>query len=184
MFLELRLKGDDKTRTEHFMNALRNMTYRSKTTQNEIIQCCGEYIRDTIINEIKEAKFFSVLADEACDVSNKEQMPLVLRFIDTNADIREDFIKFILCENGVSGKAIANSIITEIRELGLDMENCRGQRYDGAGNMAGKYQGAAARIRREYELSIYVHCASHRLNPCIVSSCEMLLVKKIMDHVK
>ena len=137
VFLELRLKGDDKTRTEHFMNAPRNMTYRSKTTQNEIIQCCGEYIRDAIINEIKEAKFFSVLADEACDVSNKEQMPLVLRFIDTNGDIREDFIKFILCENGVSGEAIADSIITEIRELGLDMENCRGQGYDDAGNMAG-----------------------------------------------
>ena len=58
VFLELRLKGDDRLPTEHFMNAPRNMTYRSKITQNEIIQCCGEYIRNTILNEIKEAKFF------------------------------------------------------------------------------------------------------------------------------
>ena len=54
------------------MNSPKNMTYCSKTTQNEIIQCCGEYICNTMINEIKEAKFFSVLADEAYDISNKE----------------------------------------------------------------------------------------------------------------
>ena len=77
-------------------------------------------------------------------------MPLVLRFIDANGNIREDFINFILCENGVSDEAIADSIITEIRELGLDMENCRGQGYDGAG----EYQGVAGCIRREYELSL------------------------------
>ena len=84
----------------------------------------------------------------------------------------------------MSDEATAISIITEIRELGLDMENCRCQGYDGAGNMAEKYQGATTRIRREYEPSTYVHCASHRLNLCIVRSCEILLVKKMMDHLK
>ena len=64
------------------------------------------------------------------------------------------------------------------------MQNCRGQGYDGAGNMAGKYQGTAARIQREYPLALYVHCASHRLNLCIVKSCEILLVKTRMDKVK
>ena len=94
------------------------------------------------------------------------------------------FVKFIPGEKVVSGKAIADSIITEIRALGFDMENCWGQGHDDAGNMKGKYQGAAACIQREYELTTYVHCASHQLNLCIVSSCEILLVKKMMDHVK
>ena len=88
--------------------------------------------------KLKRPRFFSVLADEATDVSNKEQMPLILRFVDKEGNIHEDFIMFILCENGVSGEAIADSIVSEIRNLNLDMNNCHGQRYDGAGNMAGK----------------------------------------------
>ena len=74
--------------------------------------------------------------------------------------------------------------MTEIRSLDLDIQNCRGQGYDGAGNMAGKCQGTAARIQREYPFALYVHCASRRLNLCIVKSCEILLVKTMMDKVK
>ena len=44
-----------------------NQTYRSKTIQNEIIEICGEMITDVLVGEIKEAKFFSVLANEATD---------------------------------------------------------------------------------------------------------------------
>ena len=169
---------------DHFKNVPKNATYRSKTIQNEIIDCCGRHTRQIIINEVKEAIYFSLLADEAQDVSNKEQMPLVLRFVDKNGNIREEFNKFILCDEDVSGAAISKSITTEIRSLGLDMQNYRGQGYDGAGNMAGKYQGTAARIQREHPLALHVHCASHRLNLCIVKSCEVLLVKTMMDKVK
>ena len=111
-------------------------------------------------------------------------MTLVLQFVDKNGSIREEFIKFILCDEGVSWAAISKLITTEIRSLGLDMQNCRGQGYDGSGNMAGKYQGMAARIQRQYPFALYVHCASHRLNLCIVKSCEILLVNTMMDKVK
>ena len=135
--------------------------------------------------EVKETTFFfSVLADEATDVSNREQMPLVLKFVDKERNIREDFIMFILCENGVSGEVTADTIVSEIRNLSLNMNNSRDQGYDGAGNMAGKYQGAAAHIQRQYPLVTYVHCGSHRLNLCIVSSCQILLVQRMMDKVK
>ena len=108
-------------------------------------------------------------------------MTLVLRFIDTNGDIHEEFIKFILCENGVSGEAIADSIIMEIRELGLDMENCRGQGYDGQGIWQGNIK--EEQLVSEGNMTFHL-CSLHQLNPCIVSSCEILLVKKMMDHVK
>ena len=182
--LDLRIEGGNKVLQDHFKNAPRNAIYRSKTIQNETIDCCGHHIRQIIINEVKETTYFSVLADEAQDVSSKEQMPLVLRFVDKNGNIREKIIKFIICDEGVSGAAISKSITIEIRSLGLDMQNCRGQGYDEAGNMAGKYQGTAARIQREYPLTLYVHCGSHRSNLCNVKSCEILLVKTMMDKVK
>ena len=48
-----------------FDNCLSNQTYRSKTIQNEIINICGEIIFEKIIEETKDAKFFTILADEA-----------------------------------------------------------------------------------------------------------------------
>ena len=86
--------------------APKNATYRSKTTQNEIVAICGNSIRDTLVKEIKEAKFFAVLADEAADISNVEQMSLVLRFVDRDSNIREEFLGFAPCSEGLCGKAI------------------------------------------------------------------------------
>ena len=127
-----------------------------------MIECCGEHIRNTIIQRIKDASFYSILADEAQDVSNMEQIPLVLRYIDSSGIIREDFIKFVHCKSGISGTAISDSIKSEIRSLELTLDNCRGLGYDRAGNMVGRYNGAAALIKNEYPKALYVHCASHR----------------------
>ena len=48
---------------------------------------------EAIINKVKQAKYFSVLCDEASDSSNKEQLSFCLRYVDENGDICEDFLK-------------------------------------------------------------------------------------------
>jgi hypothetical protein len=58
---------------ELFKDCPSNQTYRSKTIQNEILEICGEMITEILVGEVKQAKFFSVLADEATDYSNVEQ---------------------------------------------------------------------------------------------------------------
>ena len=124
------------------------------------------------------------MADEAQDVSNKEQLALVLRYVDKNGEIKENFIKFIHCKEGVSGIDIADLLKKEIRQLGLDLLDCRGQGYDGAGNMAGKCNGTSALIKREFPKALFVHCASHCLNLCITASCDNLEIKNVMCNVK
>ena len=170
--LDFRVSSGDKVLEEHFKSAPRNATYRSKTTQNEIIVCCADDINSHIINTIKMNKFFSIMADEVSDCSNKEQMPLVLRYVDEKGEICERFIKFIHCDDGIKGKALADKIVNcVVNELGLDIKNCRGQCYDGAANMAGVHSGVAANILKQNDLALYTHCASHRLNLCVASAC-------------
>ena len=134
--------------------------------------------------KIKKAKFFSVLADKVVDVSNKEQTPSVIRYVDHDGSIKEDFLKFIYLETGTAGSTIAERIKKELQELGLDMNNCRGQGYDGTGNMAGRYNGAAALIRSAFPLAIYTHCASHRLNLCVAGACKISMIRKMFGIVK
>ena len=50
----------------------------------------------------------------------------------------------------------------------LISDNLRGQGYDGAGNMAGKFSGGRARIKEIVPSAEYVHCYAHTLNLSVV----------------
>ena len=71
--LDIRVDSGDYVLEKRFKTASRNATYRSKTIQNEIINCCGEIITASVIEEVKLSKFYSLSADEAQDSSNKEK---------------------------------------------------------------------------------------------------------------
>ena len=43
----------------------------SKTIQNELVEVTGECIRNDIITQVKQAKFYSVIADEMTDAANR-----------------------------------------------------------------------------------------------------------------
>ena len=182
--LDYRRRGGDKILEEYFQNCPKNATYRSKTVQNELTECTGDFIVDKIVEEINTSGLFSVLADEVADVSNKEQMALVLGYVDRTGNIMERFTKFIHLNQGTTGRVVADTIKDELRSLGLNLDQCRGQGYDGAGSMSGIYIGAAKLFKDDYRLALYVHYASHRLNLCVAQSCKLLLIKKLFSVMK
>ena len=130
---------------DHYKNHPKNASYMYHATQNEIIDCIGEIILETILDRVKKAKFFSVLADEAMDASKKEQLSVVLRYIHENK-IYEDFSGFVHLKEG---DHLANAILDFLGKLGLDHKDIRGQGYDGAGAVAGYKSGCDARITSE-----------------------------------
>ncbi len=69
---------------------------------------------------MKSSKFYSIYADEAADVSNLEQIPIVLRFVDSSSHFREDFLGFVVCNEGLSGKIITTKNLEAIKELDPD----------------------------------------------------------------
>ncbi|XP_020901251.1 52 kDa repressor of the inhibitor of the protein kinase [Exaiptasia diaphana] len=101
--LHFRVDSGDQLLESHLENAPHNATYVSKTIQNEIITTVGKFILDDLSREIRESKYFAILADEAADISNKENLSICLRFVDKNQAIREEFIGFHICEEGTSG---------------------------------------------------------------------------------
>ena len=181
---EFRIDIDDVKLMEHLENAPRNATHRAKTIQNEIIETVGNYISSKIIAEVKQTRMFSVMADGAADTSNKENLSLVLRYVDSSKNIREEFVGYRLCGDETTGNAIRVLIINLVRDLGLTMDNCRGQSYDGAGNMAGRYVGASTLIQHQFPKAIYVHCMNHRLNLCVADTCSLAMVQDMMGTVR
>ena len=64
------------------------------------------------------------------------------------------------------------------------MRNCRGQGYDGAGNISGKYSGTAIRIQNEFPDAVYVHRASHRLNLCVANARSIQSIRNTFGTMK
>ena len=53
-----------------------------------------------------------------------------------------------------------------------------------AGNMSGHLNGALSIIRAEHDKAIYVLCMNNRLNLCVADTCELPLVRNMMDVVR
>ena len=75
----------------------------------------------------------------------------------------EAFTSFIKVENS-SAIGLHKLITNSIQQKGLDIKNCRGQVYDCAAVMRGKYSGFQKKIQDVAPHAYYVRCASHNLN--------------------
>lgn len=106
-FVELvRFRAEtDQVLATHLANSPRNGRYTSKTIQNELVEVTGNSIRSDIVEEVKRAKFYSVIADEVTDSSNKEELSLALRYI-LDDSIKEVFVDFIEVER-ITGSVLA-----------------------------------------------------------------------------
>ena len=71
----------DSNLYDHLQNAPKNAKYTSKTIQNQLIDIVAQQIRMEILSEVKQAKYYSVIVDEVCDISNKEQFSICLYYV-------------------------------------------------------------------------------------------------------
>lgn len=109
--LDFRIESGDTVLKNHFETASKVARYTSKDIQNEIISVIGKWIQRKILAELQDgSKIFSLIADESRDCSNKEQMPLIVRFVNKINEIQEMFLAFVECEQGTSGKLVASLI--------------------------------------------------------------------------
>jgi len=110
-------------------------------------------------------------------------MPTCVRFVDNEMSIREGFLQFCNLSR-TTGEYIARKLKEVLDDLNLDINNLRGQGYDGAANMSSKRVGVQAQIKKDAPLAVYTHCASHRLNLVIAHSCGLPSVRNVIDKLK
>ena len=91
--LGFRIDSGDQTLRHHLETAPRNATHICKTIQNEMITTVGAIIVNNLSQEIRDSKYFSILSDEAADISNKENLSVVIRFLDSMKTVREEFVR-------------------------------------------------------------------------------------------
>ena len=171
----------DEVLANHLSKCPGNACYTSKTIQNELLQVVGDMICSDILKEVKHARFYSIIADEVTDVSNKEELSLVIRYLHKE-QTKEVFVDVIEVER-ITGQVLGETILNWLRSHNISPEDMRGQCYDGSSNMAGARAGVKSVVQRDAPKAMYVHCAAHRLNLCVVSACSIQAFKNAESYV-
>ena len=155
--------------------------YLSSEILNEMLSLMCRTITMQLLKEIHEASIYSLIADEATDITNKEQLCISIRWVDPFCVIHEDALELTALTK-TDSETIANAIKKFLLQYQLPISKCRCQAYDGASNMSGIIKGVATRIQNEEASAVYVHCLAHSLNLCLQTLAKCVTpIKEALD---
>lgn len=164
--LHLRAKDNDIIK-QYFIDKERRFRYIHPEFQNIFLSLMAKNVQHSLISNIKEAGIYSILVDETQDISRHEQVSICVRYVTESFEPTEVFLGFFKT-NSTNAESLVALIKEVLKNNDLNVQNIRGQCYDGAASMRGSYTGVQARIKNENPHAIYVHCYAHILNLCLV----------------
>nr|XP_016444386.1 PREDICTED: zinc finger MYM-type protein 1-like [Nicotiana tabacum] len=126
-WLAKRLPEVDRVILKH---APKNDMMTSPKIQKDIVSACAQETVKAIINDL-DGDYFGILVDESKDISQHEQMALVLRYVDKKGQVNEPFIGLVRVHD-TSAKSLKEAILSLLMKHSLSPSKIRGQGYDGA----------------------------------------------------
>ncbi|KAL7582886.1 uncharacterized protein LOC111912712 [Lactuca sativa] len=157
-----------------FHTAPKHASHTSPTIQKESLNLISNRVRRMICEEIDGGKF-SLLVDGARDESKREQMSIVLRFVNKDGVIMERFFGLVHVPDTTS-QTLKDRIYFLLTHNNLDFKSIRGQGYDGASNMRGHFKGLQALISKDCPSAYYVYCFAHRLQLALMAASQGVIV--------
>ncbi|KAL4090151.1 hypothetical protein QTP88_025050 [Uroleucon formosanum] len=148
------------------------LTFLSKSSQNSMLNCIAESIRETILKEVKAAGMYSLILDSTTDASKLDQFAFVLRYCTNDGLIKE---RLICVDETVdsTGNGMYELFCKVCDKYNLNWRHdLIGQAYDGASNMQGAVKGLRSLIQNENKSALHVWCSAHCLNLAVVDCCE------------
>ena len=135
----------------------------SPENQNELLQLMAHSVLRKILSNIQSSPFIALMVDETTDKSNKEQLTLVIRWVDESFGVSEEFLGLYNLSS-ITAESIVCAIKDMFLRFHIPMANIRGQCYYGCSTMAGSRMGVAKRIEELEPRAVFLHCYGHALN--------------------
>ena len=100
--------------------------YQSPEIINEIIEIMAHTALHSLVADINSRPWFSLMADETREISNRELLLDCLRLVSENYEVFEDMIGLVQLKN-TTAECIYMSLKDCLLRLGISFEKCRGQ---------------------------------------------------------
>lgn len=136
--------------------------YLSSTICEEFIELMGRRVLLEISSRIKKSRYYSISLDSTPDEGHIDQLTLVFRYMEKTNPV-ERFVKF-MPNQGHKAQDMFNGLVTFLNEYSIDISLCRGQSYDNASAMSGRYNGLQAKVTAESNLAAWIPCAGELNN--------------------
>ena len=103
--------------------------------QNEMIRVMSRQVLHEVVASLHATPFYTNMADQTADKSNREQVVLCLRWVNNDFDVHEEFIGMYMV-NACNVPTLTSVIWDVFQRLNIAMN--KGQCYDGASTMSGQ----------------------------------------------
>ncbi|XP_033759500.1 uncharacterized protein LOC117341747 [Pecten maximus] len=142
-------------------------TYLSVKTATELIELIGENIEQSLLDSLRKAPFYSLLADESTDEANKTQLSVFCRWYhESHSNFTDHFMGLVEVQKTDSA-TLMDVLHGFLIAKGIPIEKCRFVAFDGTNSMSGIRTGLQRRFRNYAPKSLYINCRCHRLALCL-----------------
>ncbi|XP_065665644.1 uncharacterized protein LOC136087066 [Hydra vulgaris] len=183
---------DHKNNMLIWLTRKNNINVIDKNLESEIRKSV-EYYYNLLIRVVAIIKFLSERAmslrghDETWgSPRNRNFMGLIELISEFDPFLREHLTKCQSEKRNISylskTQSLFNSIKNFLTDISLPIENIRGQSYDNAANMSGKYSGLQARLKEINKYADFVPCAAHSLYLVGVEAAKSLSITSWSMH--
>ncbi|KAM9385178.1 uncharacterized protein KZ484_006773 isoform 2-T2 [Pholidichthys leucotaenia] len=160
-----------------------NRVCMEKIDKKEILQFSEGLMREEIQNSLKQARFFSILLQDATSIEGKEQIPVFVRSVTVAGFPQKYLLGFLPCD--VDAESLFYMLLSELRnKWGLRMEHCRGLTYLVTGSMCQKMRDVTCRILQEFPQVVLAPSDPYAFNIWIIRCMPVPSIQTVADAVE
>ncbi|KAA6381439.1 MAG: putative Zinc finger protein 862 [Streblomastix strix] len=133
----------------------------------------GEYYINRESKRISDAGIWAAMLDDSKDVSDIEQLVIVVRYLDDNLNIQTNFINISdLGPDGTKANNLIKKFSSICKNLNLKLNNLISITSNGASSFTGVQNGMVAQLQVKFPQILPIKCYNHRLQSALKDSIE------------
>lgn len=181
--LDYRMNAGDEALKKRFEATAVNSEYLSVTQQSQLLDICENTVREEMLMEVRESRFFSLVTGDLVEFANEKHLPLFLRFVNQQNVLREEFLDFVPFDG--DEPALVERLEAQLTDRwGLSMEDCRGQAHKATGISTTKMKAVAILLMEKYPLALHMSCSHMALNIHLANSLPFPNVQVVMETLR
>ena len=137
--VQLMVENGDEVR-KHLDTAPRNTNYGSHVAISEFLDAISLRVQQGILRPLKEAAFYSILADELTNIATIDELSICFRWVGSSGSPVDHFLG-LFSLSACDAASIFAALKAFLADSDTDAGKLRGQGYDRAATFSGKKNG-------------------------------------------